>query len=127
MTARRTKYYLDKRNAKWLGVCAGFADYTGIDVMWIRIATVLFAVTGPISGPVILGYFLIAWLAKPQPSDLYLDEDDAKFWQRARVNPKRSTREVKSKFRDIDRRLADIETFYTTRNQSLSDEIERLR
>jgi phage shock protein C len=34
---------------------------------------------------------------------------------------------VNSKFRDLDRRLADIETFYTSRNQSLADEIERLR
>ncbi len=58
---------------------------------------------------------------------MYVDESDAKFWQGVRTNPKRSTREVKSKFRDIDRRLADIETFYTSRNQSLADEIERLR
>ncbi len=126
MGARRTKYYLDKRNAKWLGVCAGFAAYTGFDVMWVRVATVLLTLIGAAS-VIIPAYFVIAWLAQPEPNDLYLDEDDAKFWQRVRTNPKRSTREVKSKFRDLDRRLADIETFYTSRNQSLADEIERLR
>jgi phage shock protein C len=126
MSGRRTKYYLDKQNAKWLGVCSGFAAYTGVDVMWVRVAAVLLTICGAGSF-IIPGYFVIAWLAKEQPSDMYIDEDDAKFWQRARVNPKRTTREVKSKFRDIDRRLADIETFYTSRNQSLADEIERLR
>jgi phage shock protein C len=34
---------------------------------------------------------------------------------------------VRSQFRDIDRRLADIELFYTSRNKRLSDEIDSLR
>jgi phage shock protein C len=93
--------------------------------MWIRFATVM--LTFMTSGWTVVAYFVIAWLAKSQPNDLYIDADDAKFWQGVRTNPKRSTREVKSKFRDLDRRLADIETFYTSRNQSLADEIEQLR
>ncbi|MBO9574285.1 MAG: envelope stress response membrane protein PspC [Sphingobium sp.] len=125
MTARRTKFYLDKRNAKWMGVCSGLAAYTGVDVMWVRVAAVLG--TMMTSGWVLVAYFVIAWLAKDQPSDMYIDDEDARFWQRMRTNPKRTTREVKSKFRDIDRRLVDIETFYTSRNQSLADEIESLR
>jgi phage shock protein C len=125
MTARRTNFYLDKQNAKWLGVCSGLADYTGLDVMWIRVAAVMVTLMG--SGWPLVAYWVIAWLAKPKPSDLYYDEDDARFWQRMRTNPKRTTREVKGKFRDIDRRLADIEMFYTSRNQSLADEIESLR
>ena len=28
----RTRFYRDKRNGKIMGVCAGIADYTGIDV-----------------------------------------------------------------------------------------------
>ena len=30
----RTRFYLDKQNAKWKGVCAGIADYAGVDVTW---------------------------------------------------------------------------------------------
>ncbi len=41
MSARHTKFYLDKQNAKWMGVCAGIADYTGIDVTVIRIGMVV--------------------------------------------------------------------------------------
>ena len=33
----RTKFYLDKRNGKVMGVCAGIADYTGLDVTLVRI------------------------------------------------------------------------------------------
>jgi phage shock protein C len=126
MTARRTKFYLDKQNAKWMGVCSGFADYTGFDVMWVRVGAVLITLMG--AGPwTFIAYFLIAWMAQPKPNGLYESPEGEKFWQGVRTNPARSTREVKSKFRDIDRRLADIETFYTSRNTRLADEIDSLR
>ena len=120
----RTKFYLDKQNGKFMGVCAGLADYTGIDVTWVRVATVLLTVA---TGWGALGYFVIAWIANPKPKGLYDTPEDERFWQGVRSSPKRSTSEVRSKFRDIDRRLADIEMFYTSRNTRLADEIESLR
>ncbi len=122
---RRTAFYLDKLGAKWLGVCAGVADYTGIDVTVVRIATVVLTfMSFPIG---LFVYWVAAWLAPMKPSGLYEDRADAKFWQGVRQSPSRSTRDVRSKFRDIDRRLADIETHYTTRNSSLASEIDALR
>lgn len=126
MSARRTKFYLDKQNAKWMGVCAGIADYTGIDVLWVRIGAVLVTLMGAFPWTLI-AYVLTAWMADVKPNGLYASQDDEKFWQGVRTNPARSTRDVRSKFRDIDRRLADIETFYTSRNTRLADEIDRLR
>ena len=126
MSDRRTNFYLDKQNAKWSGVCAGIADYTGIEVLWVRIGMVLLTLAGGFPWTLI-AYFLTAWMATPKPVGLYGDEDDAKFWQGVRSNPKRSTAEVRSKFRDIDRRLADIETYYVSRDNRLSQEIESLR
>jgi len=70
---------------------------------------------------------LIAWMAPKKPIDLYHSDADARFWQGVRSNPKRSATEVRSKFRDVDRRLADIETFYTSRNTQLAHEIDSLR
>lgn len=124
MSASRTKFYLDKQNGKISGVCAGIADYTGVDATWIRVGAVLLTLA---TGWVILAYFVIAWVAEKKPYGLYDSPDDAKFWQGVRSNPKRSTAEVRSKFRDIDRRLADIETMYTSRNTRLADEIDSLR
>lgn len=126
MSASRTKFYLDKSNAKWKGVCAGMADYTGIEVMWIRVGMIILTLAGGFPWTLV-AYLLIAWMADSKPVGLYESPEDAKFWQGVRSNPKRSTGEVRSKLRDIDRRLGDIETFYTSRNTRLANEIESLR
>ena len=125
MSASRTKFYLDKQNAKWSGVCAGIADYTGIDVLWVRVGAVLGTLMG--SGVLIIAYFLIAWMGTPKPFALYGSNEEAKFWQGVRSNPSASTRDIRSRFRDIDRRLADIEQYYTSHNRRLADEIDALR
>ena len=125
MTDSRTRFYLDKQDAKVKGVCAGVADYTGIDVTMVRIALVV--LTFATSGWVLIAYVAAAWLAPVKPVGLYQSPDDAKFWQGVRSNPTRSTAEVRSKFRDLDRRLADIETHYTSRNSALASEIDSLR
>ena len=125
--SERTKFYLDKQNGKFKGVCAGIADYTGIEVLWVRLAAVLLTVTGVGMPWIPLAYMLVAWMAQKKPIGLYQSEEAAKFWQGVRTNPKRSTTEVRSKFRELDRRLADIELHYTSRNTQLADEIDSLR
>ena len=62
MSARRTKFYLDKRNSKFLGVCSGIADYTGIDATWVRLGFILGTVFG--SGVLLLVYLVLAWIAR---------------------------------------------------------------
>ena len=125
MSASRTRFYLDKQDARVKGVCSGIADYTGIDVTFVRIAMVVLTIVT--HGAALIGYVLAAWLAPCKPVDLYSSADDARFWQGVRSNPTRSTAEVRSRFRDLDRRLADIETHYTSRNSALASEIEQLR
>jgi phage shock protein C len=126
MSARHTKFYLDKQNKKWMGVCAGIADYTGVDVTLVRIGTVLLTVLG--SGMTIIAYFVVAWLAPNKPRELaHETPEQAKFWQGVRASPARTVRDVRSRFRDIDRRLADVETYVTSANSSLAREIEQLR
>lgn len=126
MNPRRTKFYLDKQNAKVKGVCAGIADYTGVDVLWVRIAAVLLTFMGGFPWTVI-AYVLAAWLADSKPAGLYTSVEDQKFWQGVRQSPQRSTREVSSRFRELDRRLADMEAHVTSRNTRLADEIDSLR
>ncbi len=125
MSVSRTKFYRDKANGKVMGICAGIADYTGIDVTIVRIGVAI--LTFATSGSLIPIYFIAGLIAPTKPYGLYEGLDDQKFWQGVRSNPKRSTAEVRSKFRELDRRLADIETHYTSRNTRLADEIEALR
>jgi phage shock protein C len=124
--AARTQYYLNKQDAKWKGVCAGIADYTGIEALWVRVGIVILTLAGGFPWTLV-AYAMVAWMAPKKPIDLYQSADDQKFWQGVRTNPKRSTAEVRSKLRDVDRRLADMETHFTSRNTALADEIERLR
>ena len=124
---RRTKFYLDKRNKKWSGVCAGIADYTGVDVTVIRIGIVVLTLLGGFPWTLI-AYWVTAWMAPIKPRGLYDDNvEDKKFWQGVRASPARTVRDVRSRFRDIDRRLAEVETYVTSSNSRLAREIEQLR
>ena len=124
MNSPRTTLYRDKQNAKLMGVCAGIADYTGINPFWVRLG---FLILIPAWGFIIPLYFIAGILLNRKPSHLYVDQEETKYWQRVRQSPKRTAREIKSRFRDIDRRLAEVETYYVTSNPRLSAEIERLR
>jgi phage shock protein C len=126
MAYRHTKFYLDKRNAKWLGVCAGIADYTGFDVTLVRVATVLLTLFGHLVA--LVAYLIVAWVAKDRPAEFdELAPEDRKFWQGVRTRPGATVRDVRSSFRDIDRRLSDLEVYYTSNNRRLADEIDSLR
>ena len=127
MTSKHTKFYLDKQNAKWSGVCAGIADYTGVDVTVVRIGTVVLTVLGGFPWTLI-AYWIFAWMAPKKPLDLYRqDPEEAKFWQGVRASPTRTVRDVRSRLRDIDRRMAEVETYVTSSDSRLAREIEQLR
>lgn len=126
MNARRTKYYLDKANGKWMGVCSGLADYTGIDALWIRVAAIVLTIMGGFPWTLV-AYFVTAWMAEVKPYGLYEDAEEARFWQGVRANPARTARDVRSRFRDIDRRISDIEVHYTSSNSRLAREIDSLK
>ena len=59
-------FRLNKSDAKLMGVCAGLSDYSGIDLMLLRIAAVLLTVCG--FGSTILLYLIVGLIA---PSNRY--------------------------------------------------------
>jgi phage shock protein C len=122
----RTRFYRDKRNGKFLGVCSGIADYTGFDASLVRIC--FLAAMFMSGGSVLPFYFIAAFVTPDRPRELsYADREEQKFWQGVRASPTATARDIRSRFRDIDRRLADIESYVTTQNRSLAQEIEQLR
>jgi phage shock protein C len=121
----RTTLYRDKHNGKIMGLCAGIADYTGVNVLWVRLAAIAsIFITG---GPSIIAYFIAGALLNKKPPYLYRDESEQKYWQSVRQSPRRTAREIRASFRDIDRRLAAVEAHYVSSNPRLTAEIERLR
>jgi phage shock protein C len=124
--ASRTRFYRDKRNGKIMGVCAGIADYTGFDVTLVRICMI--AALFLSSGSVMPIYFIAGWITPTKPRELdYHDREERQFWQGVRASPARTARDIRGRFRDLDRRLADIESYVTSENRTLASEIERLR
>ena len=126
MNSQHTRFYIDKVNSKFLGVCAGISDYTGWPVFNVRIIYLLLSMF--LLHILIPLYFLVAWLAPKKPRELYgMDRDEAEFWQGVRRSPRASTRDVRAKFRDLDRRMAEAESFYTSHNGRLASEIDNLK
>lgn len=124
--ASRTRFYRDKRNGKMFGVCAGIADYTGFDVSLVRVG--FLAAVFMSGGSVLPFYFIAAMVTPTKPRQLEVnDREETQFWQGVRASPARAARDIRSRFKDIDRRLADIESYVTTENRSLAREIEQLR
>ena len=124
--ASRTRFYKDKRNGKFMGVCAGIADYTGFDVTLVRIC--FLAAMFMSGGSVLPFYFIAAFVSPNKPRSLEIrDSEEQHFWQGVRASPARATRDIRSRFKDMDRRLADIESYVTTENRSLAKEIDQLR
>ena len=122
----RTRFYIDKRHGKVMGVCAGIADYTGVDVTIVRIGLVAAIVLG--AGALLPVYFIAGWIAEDQPREVAAEtKDERKFGQGVRASPSQSARDIRGRMREIDRRLADIEQYVTTENRSLAREIEQLR
>ena len=109
----RRKFYLNKRDGKLMGVCAGLADYTGIDVLWIRIATAVLFLAGV--GSLLLVYLLIGFVANPAPAGL-----DDHYSSRSGLDGSRSHWRADSP-------LGDVETYYSSSNPRLSREIDGLR
>ena len=111
-------FYLNKRDAKFMGVCAGIADYFRIDPIIVRIGVVVVTLAGAFPWT-LMAYGVAAWAAKPKPCDRY-DSDV--------LAPRGiSTRELREEMPEVDRHVADVESLVTSANGQLAREIEELR
>ncbi|HWH21814.1 MAG TPA: PspC domain-containing protein [Allosphingosinicella sp.] len=114
----RRKFQLDKRGGKLAGVCAGLANYFNIDVTFVRVGVVVATLLGGFPWTLI-AYGVAAWAAKPKPALEY---------ERSTIATLRgSDRDLDVRIRDIDRRMAEVEHYVTSSNNSLANEIESLR
>jgi phage shock protein C len=62
--ASNSPFRLDKANGKLMGVCAGLANYTGIETVWIRVGFVAASLLG--FGSPVLIYLVIGLVADSQ-------------------------------------------------------------
>ena len=107
----RRKFYLNKRDGKLMGVCAGLADYTGVEALWIRIAAVVLVLAGV--GLLPLAYLIAGLAADKRPDAL----DD--FGVHSGLGSTHG--------RERDAMFGDVEHYYSASNPRLSREIDGLR
>jgi phage shock protein C len=119
----RGQFYLDKSNAKLAGVCSGIADYTGVDALWVRVATVLLTLF--VSFITIPIYIVTAIVADKRPLSHYDEAAEERMLRR--MQRARSKSRVRSDLSEIDRRVADIEAHYSSSSARLAAEIDNLR
>ncbi len=75
----RKRLYRSRGDRRVAGVCAGIADYLGVDATLVRIAWVLFGLVG---GPGVLLYIILAAIVPEEPE----------FVQATAEKPKRDDR-----------------------------------
>jgi len=114
MNMRGNRFETDRENGKLLGVCAGIANATGIDVTIVRIGWVLATVLGLFPWSLI-AYGVAAMIGKPRSHSGYSLARSA------------SAEEQRQRMRNIDLRMQAIETYVTSSNSQLAREIEELR
>lgn len=115
MRVRGRRFEVDRREGKFLGVCAGLANHTGIDATIIRVGLVLVTLLGAFPWTVI-AYFVAAFVGQPRR------HVDGVGLSRAP-----SGEESRERMRNLDVRMQAIETYVTSSNNRLAREIEELR
>ena len=113
MRMRGMSFEVDRREGKLLGVCAGIANRTGLDVTIIRVAVVLTALIGSFWAVAIL-YFGAAFVGS-QGRRLVRSRREAQ------------SDETRDRIRSHDLRMRSIETYVSGENSRLAREIEELR
>jgi phage shock protein C len=110
------KFEVDSQEAKLMGVCAGLGKMMGIDPTIVRIGLVVGTIVG--GWPwTIIAYFALAYFGQPRRS-----RDGLR-----RPRQAASLGGAPYESRDLDRRLAEIETYVASPNSRLAREIDELR
>jgi len=121
---RPSKLYRNKTDGLVAGVCAGFADYFGFDVVLTRVIVAVGAFFFP---SLILVYLVLALVLKPRPSPVRDSATDEVFERRVRAEPHATLSSVRHRFRDLDARLQRLEKYVTSERFRLDREFAELK
>jgi phage shock protein C len=121
---RAQRFYRDPRNGKLMGVCAGVADYYGWNVTLVRVLAVIALVW--FSALTLVAYLVLGFLLPVKPARLYDWDDDEAYWRSVRRSARDTYHDVSYRFRDLDRKLARMEGYVTSRRYDLDRQFRDL-
>ena len=117
------RLYRDKENAMLAGVCAGLANYFGLNRKGLRL---IVAVSTVFFFPFIVPAYIILTIILPvKPQDLYQDESQEKFWRGVSMAPTDVFSNLSHRFRELDLRLQKMETYVTSREFEIDRELSK--
>ena len=117
------KLFRDKDNAMLAGVCAGLANYFGLNRKGLRlIAAVSTLFFFPFMVP---AYIILTIILPVKPQDLYQDEGQEKFWRGVSMAPSDVFSNLSHRFRELDLRLQKMETHVTSKEFDIDRELGR--
>ena len=111
-TQSRYRLYRDPEHGLVAGVCAGIADYLGIERIVIRLAFVLALVFFIV--PAGLAYILLAIALPKRPPALFRSDEEAAFWRGVATAPDDTLAALRRRFGDLDGRLREMERQVTS-------------
>lgn len=123
MSGTNSRLYRSSSEGWIAGVCAGLADYFGLNVTATRVVVVVCSFFFP---SLILVYLVLALLLKKRPT-LAADDPGGDLRRRVRSEPHATLGAVKHRFREMDLRLQRIEKYVTSRRFELDRELRKLQ
>jgi phage shock protein C len=107
-TSTRHRLWRDRDRGIIAGVCAGIADYIGIEPIVVRLVAALCLIF--FFPPTIVVYLILAIVLRPKPPALYASADEEAFWRGVGTAPADTLHSVKRKFADLEARLGQMES-----------------
>jgi phage shock protein C len=117
------RLYRDKENGILAGVCAGLANYFGLNRRGLQLVV---AVCTLFFFPfVVPAYIVLAIILPVKPTDLYESESQEKFWRGVKLAPTDVFSNLNHRFRELDLRLQKMEAYVTSKEFEMDRELGR--
>ena len=116
---RRGRLLRDPENGIIGGVCAGTANYLGIETWIVRLLVIAFMVFGGLG--IVIVIYAILWVVLDTPDkvdrDWFIEEESeaALRSNTVRTSPKLGLRFVREDIRHLDLRIRQLETYVTSK------------
>ena len=118
------RLFRDKENAMLAGVCAGIAEYAGLNRKGTRIVVALLCLT-PMLGFIVISYLVLAIVLPVKPEGLYETKEQAEFWRGVSNAPSDVFGTLRHRFRELNLRLEKMEAYVTSKEFEIDRELGR--
>lgn len=117
------RLFRDKENGILAGVCAGLANYFGLNRRGLQLVV---AVGSLFFFPIVVpAYIALAILLPVRPTNLYENESHEKFWRGVKLAPTDVFSNLSHRFRELDLRLQKMEAYVTSKEFEMDRELGR--